>query len=44
VDHPDTERQLRAGGVLHADHRPDGIAVNPEALYSLRYRDSPTGF
>jgi hypothetical protein len=44
IGHLDTERELRGSGVLHADHRPDGFAVNPEVLYSLRYRDSPTGF
>lgn len=44
ADHLDTERELRATGVLHADHRPDTVAVNPEVLYSLRYRSTPTGF
>ena len=43
-DHLDTEQQLRAAGILHADYKPDNMQVNPEVLYSLRYRDSPTEF
>ncbi|MBO3742208.1 hypothetical protein [Actinoplanes flavus] len=36
--------ELRLRGLLHADHRPDNVTANPEVLYSLRYRDQPTGF
>jgi hypothetical protein len=47
VQHPDHEHaggELRRRGILHADHRPDHIQASPEVLYSLRYRDQPTGF
>ncbi|GAA0919766.1 hypothetical protein [Virgisporangium aurantiacum] len=42
--HLDAERELRARGLLHADHRPDSITVSPTVTYSLRYRETPTGF
>ncbi|AGL15141.1 hypothetical protein [Actinoplanes sp. N902-109] len=43
--HPDpASSELRRRAILHADHRPDHIEASPEVLYSLRYRDHPTGF
>jgi hypothetical protein len=43
--HPDpASGELRRRGILHADHRSDRLEASPEVLYSLRYRDQPTGF
>ncbi|WP_230511664.1 hypothetical protein [Salinispora arenicola] len=40
-DHLDTERELRVGGVLYADHKPQAPKINPEVLYRLRCQETP---